>query len=205
MGDTIVRTILLQLQTNYAINSKKRRKDLFCFIVFLHSGHKLLFINSCVPSGKSKSVGFKSFKSFWIIVTSLQSLFLENVTIIRQLFLLRLWYNSVFSSKISAPICKTLHTVFSRSLCSVEVCMPIISTHSLREYWAFLQHWRSRKDTCFTRASFTFLPTSTSDSSPLKLAFKFFAKEDCTFYSHQRSHPKHIHTLFKTAQNTSAI
>ena len=39
----------------------------------------------------------------------------------------------------------------------------------------------------------------------MKLSFKFLAKENFTFYSHQCSYPKHIHNLFKTVQNTSAI
>ena len=103
-------------------------------------------MNSPVPSGKSGSLPF----------------------------LLRRWYNSSFSSKISAPICsKSFHTVFSRTLCTIQLDMPIISTLSLREYSAFLQHWHSREATCFARALFTFSQAWISDSSPLKLAFKF--------------------------------
>ena len=52
--------------------------------------------------------------------------------------LLRRWHDSVFSSQISPPICcKTLHAIFSNSLCTIELDMPIISTHSLQEYCAF--------------------------------------------------------------------
>ena len=84
-------------------------------------------MNSRVPPGKSKSVGFKSFKSFLILITCSQSFLLENSTIVQSLFLLRRWHDSIFSSQISAPICcKTLHTVFSSSLCTIELGMCFI-------------------------------------------------------------------------------
>ena len=51
--------------------------------------------------------------------------------------------------------------------------MLIFSTHSLWYYCAFLQHWHSREATSSTRVTFTFLSTSTSDSSLLKSAFQF--------------------------------
>ena len=53
---------------------------------------------------------------------------LEDFTIVWSLFLLMLWHDSIFSSQISAPICcKTLHTYSSRSLCTIDLGMHIIS------------------------------------------------------------------------------
>ena len=84
----------------------------------------------------------------------------RNFFITRLLFLLRWWYESSFSSQISFPMCcKTLCTVFSRALCTIQLDMPNISILTLQEHNAFLQHWRSREAACFTRASFTFLKT----------------------------------------------
>ena len=132
-------------------------------------------MNSCVPSGKSKPVEITFFRSFLTLITCSQSFLLENFTIVRSLFLLRRWHDPIFSSQVSAPISyKTLHTVFSRLLCTIELCMLIISAHSLRQYCAFLPLPFKGSQLFHTRALFTFLPTSTSDSSLLKLAFKFF-------------------------------
>ena len=130
-------------------------------------------MNSRVPSGKSESVGFKSFKPFLTFITCSLS-FVLQVSLSSEHFR---WGGSmipVSPQKMSAPICcKSLHTVFSRTLCKIQLDMPVISTLSLREYSAFVQHWPLREATCFTRASFTFLQAWRSDSSLLKLAFKF--------------------------------
>ena len=129
-------------------------------------------MNSRVLSEKPKSVEFKSLK-FFLTLLPVQSFLLE-IHYRMSFFLLRRWHDSIFSSHVSAPICcKTLHIVFERSLCATELGMSFIRTHSLRKYYVFLQHWRSRKATCLTRASFTFLQTSISDSILLKLSFKF--------------------------------
>ena len=131
-------------------------------------------MNSRVPSGKSESVRFKSFKLFLTLITYSQSFLVEVSLSSDHLLLLKWWYNSSFSAQISAPTCcKILHTVSSRTLCRSQLDMPIISAPFLPEYSAFLQHWHLRKDTFFNRKSFTFFQTWISDSSPLKLAFKF--------------------------------
>ena len=131
-------------------------------------------MNSRVPSGKSTSVGYKSFKSFLALITYSQSFLLEVSLSSDHLLLLRWGYDSSFSSQISTPICcKTLQTVSSRALWRIQLHMPIITALSLLEYSTFLQHWHSRKASFFTRTSLFSLQTWTSDSTPLKLAFKF--------------------------------
>ena len=132
------------------------------------------FMNSRVPSRKFESAEFKSLKPFLIFSTCSLS-FVQEISLSSDHFFCwgggTIW---VSPQKISAPICwKRLHTVFSRTLCTIQLDMPVISTLSLREYSTFLQHWRSREATCFTRASFTFLQAWISDSSLLKLTFKF--------------------------------
>ena len=132
------------------------------------------FMNSRVPSRKFESAEFKSLKPFLIFSTCSLS-FVQKISLSSDRFFC--WGGGtirVSPQKISAPICwKCLHTVFSRTLCTIQLDMPVISTLSLREYSAFLQHWSSREATCFTRASFTFLQAWISDSSLLKLTFKF--------------------------------
>ena len=131
-------------------------------------------MNSRVPSGKSTSVGYKSFKSFLALITYSQSFLLEVSLSSDHLLLLRWGYDSSFSSQISTPICcKTLQTVSSRALWRIQLHMPIITALSLLEYSTFLQYWHSRKATFFTRTLFFSLQTWTSDPTPLKLAFKF--------------------------------
>ena len=98
-------------------------------------------MNRRVPSGKSKLFGFKSFKSFLTLITCSQSFPLKISLLSDHLFLLRQLCDLSFSSYVSAPICcKTLHTVFSRALCTTQLDMPIIPALSLPEYNAFVQH-----------------------------------------------------------------
>ena len=115
------------------------------------------FMNRRVPSGKSKLFGFKSFKSFLTLITCSQSFLLKFHYHPIAFFFVVVVVRFEFSSQISAWICcKTLHTVFSRVLCTIQLDMPIISALSLLEYDAFVQHWHLRKASCFTRALFTF-------------------------------------------------
>ena len=90
-------------------------------VFYIHSkpfskGYKLSFVDSCVPSRRFKSFGFKVFKSFLIYLTCLQSFLLEN--------LFPLWINfSIvfhvevvirfnFSTLMLTPMwCITLYTV----------------------------------------------------------------------------------------------
>lgn len=51
--------------------------------------------------------------------------------------LLRRWHDSIFSSQISTAICcKTLHAIFSNSLCTIVLDMPIISTQCILKHCA---------------------------------------------------------------------
>ena len=90
-------------------------------------------------------------------------------TIVRLLFLVRRFLLTDGSSNMLQAI---VHSFLKDAIYN-SVNMPHISTLSLWEHSAFLQHWRSRETVCFTRASFTFLQTWTSNASLLKLAFKF--------------------------------
>ena len=115
------------------------------------------FMNRRVPSGKSKLFGFKSFKSFLTLITCSQSFLLKFQYRPIAFFFVAAVARFAFSSQVSARICfKTLHTVFSRVLCTVQLDMPIISALYLLEYYAFVQHWHLREASCFTRALFTF-------------------------------------------------
>ena len=111
-----------------------------------------------VPSEKSKLFGFKSFKSFLTLIICSQSFLLKfHYRPIAFFFFVAAVVRFAFSSQVSARICfKTLHTVFSRVLCTVQLDMPIISALFLLEYNAFVQHCHLREASCFTRALFTF-------------------------------------------------
>ena len=122
---------------------------------------------------KSKSVGFKSFKSLLIHITCLQS-FLQGYFTIVWLFFC--WGSVQFRfilTNISSNMLRNFLHCFLKVAMYNWLGMSIIFTHSLQEYSAFLQHWHSKRATCFIMASLTFLPTSASDSSLLNLAFEF--------------------------------
>ena len=121
-------------------------------------------MNSRVSSEKSALFGFKSFKPFLTFITCSLSFVLEISLFCwggGTIWVSPLQYQLQYQLQYVAKVC----TVFWRTLCTIKLDMPVISTLSLREYSAFLQHWRSREATCFTW---------TSDSSLLKLTFNIF-------------------------------
>ena len=130
----------------------------FVSVVVLVFWHRESFMNSCVPSGKSKWVGFKSFNSFLTLIICWQSFLLEiSLSPDRLLFVEVVVRFEFLLININSNMLQNLLTVFSRALCRIEFDMLIISALSLRENSTFLQHWHSRKATSFTRTSLTFL------------------------------------------------
>ena len=86
-----------------------------------------------------------------------QSFLLKNLTIAWFPFLLRSWHDSVPSPIIwTLMCCRTLHTVCSNWLWSINGGTTIVSTHSLQLCWAFVQNCLSREATCFTNPSSIF-------------------------------------------------
>ena len=86
-------------------NNKKKTK-----------GFKLSFVDSCVPSSRFKSFGFKIFKSFLIYLTCLQSFLLENLfplwTNFSIVFHVEVIIRFNFSTLMLTPVwCITLYTV----------------------------------------------------------------------------------------------
>ena len=123
---------------------------------------------------KSKSVGFKSFKSFLIHIICPQPFLQEYFTIVWLFFFC--WGSAQFNfilTNISSNMLRNFLHCFLKVTMYNWLGMSITFTHSFQEYSAFLQHWHSKGATCFIMASLTFLPTSASDSSLLNLAFEF--------------------------------
>ena len=65
-------------------------------------------------------------------------------------------------------------TFSSRICCGTDLGSPAISKHSLREYWAFAQHYRSITTAFFIKRFLAVLEILTSASSFLKLVFISF-------------------------------
>ena len=131
------------------------------------------FMNSGVPSRKSESVGFKCFKSLLTLITCSQSFHLEISLSSDRFFC---WGGDTI--RVSPHKCQFQYvakgcTQFSQGHCTIQLDMLIPLYSPYRECSAFLQHWRWREATCFTRASLSFLQNWTSDSSLVKLTFKF--------------------------------
>ena len=104
-----------------------------------------------------------------------QSFLLKNLAIVLSIFLMSRWLDSIFSSVMLAPMCcRTLQTVFSSWSSAIDEGNPTRSTHSRQEYRAFFQHCLSTDTICLHNMLFTFLTTTISDSSFLKLSLIFF-------------------------------
>ena len=125
------------------------------------------------PSRKSESVGFKCFKSLLTLISCSQSFHLEISLSSNRFFC---WGGDtirVSPHKYQFQYVAKGCTQFSQGHCTIQLDMLIPLYSPYRECSAFLQHWRWREATCFTRASFSFLQNWSSDSSLVKLTFKF--------------------------------
>ena len=114
-------------------------------------------MNSRVPFGKSKLVGFKYFKSILVLITCSQSFLLEISLLYDHFFVeaVARFYLIQYVGKLFTPFSKGCYVQFRQA--------PLLSVHILFEATAHLlcievgSHWQ----------------TSTSDSSLLNLVFKF--------------------------------
>ena len=144
----------------------------FAFVPKSPKRHKLSIRNSRAPSGKFISVGFRSFKSFLTLIICSRSFLQGNFAIVRSLVeaVARFYFlitniNCYMLQNFARHFLK-----FAMYNC-VRYAYNLYTVHS--QTLCILKHWHSREATYYSRASFTFLPHPLSDSSVLKLVFKF--------------------------------
>ena len=123
-------------------------------------------MDSCVPFRKSRSVGFKSFKSFLTLVTCSQSFLQKHFTIVRLVF---------FVAEVAQF--DFLHTnISSNMLQTLLHCFLKVAIYNLFRYVYYLYTMPpgvhlaltfKGSQTCFIMTLFAFLPTSTFDSNLL--------------------------------------
>ena len=131
-------------------------------------------MNSLVPSGKSRLFMLMLCRSFLHRRTCLRSLRRRNLTIVCSLSR-RLWQSSISFLSTDAPITSNIWQDFSSNLCwGVDVGIPEISKHSLREYWAFAQPLSLYINWLLHKKILNFLTILRSASSFLKLVFISF-------------------------------
>ena len=98
--------------------------------------------------------------------TCWQSFLFMNLPITAGLFLLILWQASIRSRGISQPsLPKMLRTFSTKTSASTLLGMSITSRHSLLEYCAFAQQWRSILVSLFDKSEFTCHETANPDWS----------------------------------------
>ena len=86
----------------------------------------------------------------------------RNLTIVRSLSRI-LWQSSISFLSTDTPLVSNIWLTFSSRFCSrIDVAIPSISKHSLREYWAFDQHYRSASTDFLSKRLLTVLTILTS-------------------------------------------
>ena len=129
-----------------------------------------------LPLGISRSSIFKFLKSFLTLKIYLQSFRQVNFTMTLSLFFPSQWQLSIKLGSMMQPIFWKIDSTFvSKFLSSTCRGIPTTSKHSLLEYWAFAQHWRSIVTTLLQSSLVTRLVT-TSSLNLLIIKFIHFLK-----------------------------